>query len=508
MRQPLRRALFPALGPGKNMADYDVIVVGAGNAALAAGVSARNSGAERVLVLEKASEDMRGGNTHYSGGLLRIAFDNADEILRLVPRARELEGFVEGIEPYPAQSFWADLRRMTSERSDPELAQILIANSYDTASWMAEQGIRFEPAISLGAVKVSGVIKWAKGAIVRAANEGVGLSRMWFATAQRKGIEIRYGAAAVRLVQNSRGRVCGVVVRDPHGIHEISGRSVVLGCGGFEANVAWRAQYLGRPWDHAKVRGTPHNQGDGLRMALEIGALPWGQWSGCHATPINADAPAFGDRQLTDKTNRLSYPYGIMINRLGLRFVDEGEDQALFTYAKFGGAILNQPGGVAYQLFDAKVTGLLEARYATSQPIVAERLDDLVGKLEVDHQAALRTLNEFNGAAGNGFFNPGERDCMATRGLALPKSNWAQKLDAPPFSAYPVTGGITFSFGGLKINQLAQVLSTDWNPIPGLYTCGEMVGGLFHHNYPGGSGLMSGAVFGRIAGASAARDRA
>ncbi len=508
MRQPLRRALFLALGPGKNMADYDVIVVGAGNAALAAGVSARNSGAERVLVLEKASEDMRGGNTHYSGGLLRIAFDNADEILRLVPRARELEGFVEGIEPYPAQSFWADLRRMTSERSDPELAQILIANSYDTASWMAEQGIRFEPAISLGAVKVSGVIKWAKGAIVRAANEGVGLSRMWFATAQRKGIEIRYGAAAVRLVQNSRGRVCGVVVRDPHGIHEISGRSVVLGCGGFEANVAWRAQYLGRPWDHAKVRGTPHNQGDGLRMALEIGALPWGQWSGCHATPINADAPAFGDRQLTDKTNRLSYPYGIMINRLGLRFVDEGEDQALFTYAKFGGAILNQPGGVAYQLFDAKVTGLLEARYATSQPIVAERLDDLVGKLEVDHQAALRTLNEFNGAAGNGFFNPGERDGMATRGLALPKSNWAQKLDAPPFSAYPVTGGITFSFGGLKINQLAQVLSTDWNPIPGLYTCGEMVGGLFHHNYPGGSGLMSGAVFGRIAGASAARDRA
>jgi len=490
------------------MADYDVIVVGAGNAALAAGVSARNSGAERVLVLEKASEDMRGGNTHYSGGLLRIAFDNADEILRLVPRARELEGFVEGIEPYPAQSFWADLRRMTSERSDPELAQILIANSYDTASWMAEQGIRFEPAISLGAVKVSGVIKWAKGAIVRAANEGVGLSRMWFATAQRKGIEIRYGAAAVRLVQNSRGRVCGVVVRGPHTIHEISGRSVVLGCGGFEANVAWRAQYLGRPWDHAKVRGTPHNQGDGLRMALEIGALPWGQWSGCHATPINADAPAFGDRQLTDKTNRLSYPYGIMINRLGLRFVDEGEDQALFTYAKFGGAILNQPGGVAYQLFDAKVTGLLEARYATSQPIVAERLDDLVGKLEVDHQAALRTLNEFNGAAGNGFFNPGERDGMATRGLALPKSNWAQKLDAPPFSAYPVTGGITFSFGGLKINQRAQVLSTDWNPIPGLYTCGEMVGGLFHHNYPGGSGLMSGAVFGRIAGASAARDRA
>jgi tricarballylate dehydrogenase len=488
------------------MADYDVIIVGAGNAALAASVSARNSGAGRVLVLEKASEEMRGGNTHYSGGLLRIAFDHTDEILRLVPQARELEGFVAGIEPYPAQSFWSDLRRMTSERTDPELAQVLISNSYDTACWMAEQGIRFEPAISLGAVKVGGVIKWAKGAIVRAVNEGVGLSRMWFSIAQRKGVEIRYGAPAIRLVQNTRGRVCGAVVRDANGIHEIGARAVVLGCGGFEANAAWRAQYLGRPWDHAKVRGTPHNQGDGLRMALEIGALPWGQWSGCHATPINADAPPFGDRQLTDKTNRLSYPYGAMINRLGLRFVDEGEDQALFTYAKFGGAILNQPGGVAYQIFDAKMTGLLEPRYATSQPIVADRLDDLVRKLEVDQQAAIRTLDEFNRAAGNGLFNPGERDGMAARGLALPKSNWAQKLDAPPFSAYPVTGGITFSFGGLKINERAQVMSTDWNPIPGLYCCGEMVGGLFHHNYPGGSGLMSGAVFGRIAGANAARD--
>src|SRR5947209_5568299 len=181
------------------MADYDVIVVGAGNAALSASVSARNCGAERVLVLEKASEEMRGGNTHYSGGLLRIAFDRTDDILHLVPKARELEGFVEGIEAYPAQSFWADLRRMTSDRSDPDLAQILISNSYDTACWMADQGIRFEPAITLGAVKVGGVIKWAKGAIVRAANEGVGLSRMWFTTAQRQGVEIRYNTAAVGL---------------------------------------------------------------------------------------------------------------------------------------------------------------------------------------------------------------------------------------------------------------------------------------------------------------------
>jgi len=240
-------------------------------------------------------------------------------------------------------------------------------------------------------------------------------------------------------------------------------------------------------------------------MALEIGAMPWGQWTGCHATPINAEAPAFGDRKLTDKTNRLSYLYGVMLNQRGLRFVDEGEDQALFTYAKFGGAILNQPGGRAWQIFDEKVATLLEPRYATSDPVIAERLDDLIRKLDLDHSTALATMSEFNAAAGEGDFNPGVRDGMVARGLALPKSNWAQKLDTPPFRAYPVTGGITFSFGGLKINERTQVIATNWEPIAGLYACGEMVGGLFHDNYPGGSGLMSGAVFGRIAGASAAQ---
>ncbi len=488
------------------MADYDVIVAGAGNAALAAAVAACNAGAARVLVLEKAPEELRGGNTHFSGGLLRIRFDRVDEILRLAPEAKEISGFIEGIEPYPGEAFRADLQRMTEGHTDPELSEILISNSYETACWMAEEGIRFEPAISLSAVRVGDKIKWSKGAIIRAVNEGVGLSRMWFAAAKRKGVEIRYAAGATRLIQDGSGRVTGIVMRDRSGVHQVTARAVVLGCGGFEANAAWRAQYLGRPWDHARVRGTRYNQGDGLRMALEIGAMPWGQWSGCHATPINAAAPPFGDRKLTDKTNRLSYVYGVMINRAGARFVDEGEDQALFTYAKFGGMILNQPRAIAYQIFDAKVTGLLEPRYATSEPIMADSLEDLVQRLDVDRNAALRTLAEFNAAAGQGRFNPGERDGMAAKGLALPKSNWAQKLDAPPFCAYPVTGGITFSFGGLKVNERAGVIGTDWEPIAGLYTCGEMVGGLFHNNYPGGSGLMSGAVFGRIAGTSAARD--
>ena len=345
---------------------------------------------------------------------------------------------------------------------------------------------------------------WARGLVVRAAHEGVGLSRSWFATAERLGIEIRYESAAIELVVNEQtGCVAGVKVRDEEGIKVLSAKAVVLGCGGFEANVQMRTQHIGPLVGAAKVRGTPHNQGDGLRMAMEIGAMPWGQWSGCHATPIDAEAPPYGDRELTDKTNRLSYVYGVMLNKLGQRFVDEGEDQNLYTYAKFGGTILNQPGTVAWQIFDSKAVALLEPRYSAGHPIVADTLDGLVAQLGLDRTAATRTLVEYNAAAGNGSFNPGVRDGMHTEGLALAKSNWAQKLDSPPYYGYPVTGGITFSFGGVKVSDHAQVIGTDWDPIPGLFACGEMVGGLFHNNYPGGSGLMSGAVFGRIAGRSA-----
>ena len=234
------------------MAQYDVIVIGAGNAALAASVAARGAGAERVLVLEKAPELDRGGNTHFSGGLFRFAFNRPDDLLRLVPKAREVAGFMEGIEAYPADAFREDLMRVTDGRTDPELSQILIANSYETVCWMAEQGIAFELALSLSGVRVGNVIKWPKGAIVRAAHEGVGLSRMWFNTARRVGVEVRYSAPVQRLVQDRKGRVCGVLFRDAEGVREISAGAVVLGCGGFEANMAWRAQYLGRPWDHAR----------------------------------------------------------------------------------------------------------------------------------------------------------------------------------------------------------------------------------------------------------------
>ncbi|HEY9460300.1 MAG TPA: FAD-dependent tricarballylate dehydrogenase TcuA [Paralcaligenes sp.] len=485
--------------------EWDVIVVGAGNAALAAAVSAHENGAARVLVLEKARREDRGGNTHFSGGLLRFAFDNTEQILEVSPEADRLEGFIGGVEPYPESAFLADLMRMTGDRADQGLAKILIGNSFDTIKWMSRLGIVMEPAVSLGGIVVDGKIKWPKGAVIRALHEGVGLSKSWFKIAEREGVEIRYGAAARELVQDAKGRVVGVMVQDTEGLREYRGRAIVLACGGFEANSAWRAKYLGQPWDHAKVRGSRHNQGDGLRMALEIGAMPIGQWSGCHSTPINAQSPDYGVLELTDKTNRLSYPYGVMINRDGVRFLDEAPDFQFFTYAKYGRIILKQPDSVAYQIFDQKVVHLLEGRYSTSEPIVGDTLDALIDKLPVNRQVAKRTLAAYNAAAGHGSFNPGVLDRMCTKDLELPKSNWAQKLDAGPFVCYPVTGGITFSFGGLKIDDQGRVLDSGWRPIEGLFTCGEMVGNLFHDNYPGGTGLTSGAVFGRLAGRSAAR---
>ncbi|MBT5812336.1 MAG: FAD-binding protein, partial [Rhodospirillaceae bacterium] len=222
--------------------------------------------------------------------------------------------------------------------------------------------------------------------------------------------------------------------------------------------------------------------------------------------PISAEWGDFADRRLTDKSNRLSYLFGVMINRLGRRFVDEGEDTQFYTYAKFGGEILHQPGGVAYQIFDQRTVHLLEPRYETSDPITANTLAELVEQLDLeDKPQALATLNAYNDACGDpDGFDPTEKDGLSTNGVEPEKTNWATKLDSPPFAAYSATGGVTFTFGGLKIDNDARVIATDWRPIEGLYACGELVGGLFHYNYPGGTGLVSGMVMGRAAGRSAA----
>lgn len=490
------------------MQDYDVIVVGAGNAALAAAVSAHENGA-KVLVLEKAPRELRGGNTHWAGAVLRFAFDDPKELAPLLPGIEEqYEDFYSGVNPYTKKDYMSDLLRVTSGRTDPMLAGILVNNSKDTVFWMHETGgVKMEPASTVAGVKKGNIVVWPRGLIVRAQHEGVGLSRSWFATAEKRGIEVRYSSAATELVVDGKGHVSGVKVRDDDGLKTIHCRAVVLGCGGFEANVQMRTQHIGPLVGAAKVRGTPMNQGDGLRMAMAIGAMPTGQWSGCHATPISADWGEFAPREYTDRSNRLSYHYGVMLNRRGRRFVDEGEDENLYTYAKFGRAILAEPGAKGYQLFDAKVLHLLEPRYSTSTPITAHSLKELIAQLDIDDkEQALKTVEEFNAAQrSNKAYDPTKKDGLATRGLGIDKTNWAAKLDQPPYFAYSVTGGITFTFGGLKVDENANVVGTDWRPMPGLYACGEMIGGLFYDNYPAGTGLVSGATFGRIAGRAAAK---
>ena len=291
---------------------YDVIVVGAGNAALASAVSAKENGADRVLVLEKAPRGMRGGNTHWSGGVFRFAFDDPRELGDLLPGVeQEYKNFYEGISPYTKADYLGDLMRVTNGRTDPVLSKTLVDNSKDTVFWMnAVGGIKMEPAITLSAVRRDNAVIWARGLVVRAEHEGVGLSRSWFATCERMGVEVRYGTAATELLIGGDGGVCGVKVRDDDGLKSLEAKAVILGCGGFEANVQMRTQHIGPLVGQAKVRGTPHNQGDGLRMAAAIGAMPWGQWSGCHATPISADWGDFAPREMTDRSNRLSYPYG------------------------------------------------------------------------------------------------------------------------------------------------------------------------------------------------------
>jgi len=355
-------------------------------------------------------------------------------------------------------------------------------------------------------IKVGNQIKWPRGAIVRTVHEGVGLSATWFKTVEAMGIEIRYEAHVLELTQSESGRINGVVLRGKDGVERLNAKAVVLACGGFETNPAWRTHYLGQEWGHAKVRGSNFNYGDGLKMALDMGAMPWGHWGGCHATPIVSDAPDYGKRDMTDKTNRLSYLYGVMINVEGRRWIDEGADMNAFTYAKYGGLILKQPKGKVYQIFDSKVLDLLEPRYKTSEPFKSDSLEGLVKQLDVDQKQAMQTLHEYNEAAGRGGpFNPAVLDHLHTEGIRPPKTNWAQKIDQPPFYSWGVTGGITFTFGGVKVDKSTQVISTGWKPMEGLYAAGEMVGGLFHYNYALGTGLMSGAVFGRIAGRSAAR---
>lgn len=484
---------------------YDVAIVGAGNAALCAALAARETGA-RVVVLESAPEALSGGNTRFTAGAMRVVYDGVEDLARLMPDLTEDEKQRTDFGSYPADAFFEDMGRVTQYRTDPDLADTLVQRSLDTLLWMRSKGVRFAPIYGRQAFKVDGRFKFWGGLTVEAWGGGPGLVDALTKACRDQGIDILYECRAEQLVREQEA-VAAIIARHRGGKVSIAASAIVLASGGFQANPEWRTRYLGAGWDLAKVRGTRFNQGDGLRMALEIGAASRGNWSGCHAVGWERNAPEFGDLDVGDGFQKHSYPFGIMLNARGRRFVDEGADFRNFTYAKYGRVILEQPGQFAWQIFDRKVAHLLRDEYRIKHmtKVSADSLETLVTKLDdVDPQAALNEIRSYNAAVDIAKpFDPNIKDGRGTTGLAVPKSNWANRIDQPPFEAYAVTCGITFTFGGLSIDSEARVLDAAGEPIPGLFAAGEMVGGLFYFNYPGGTGLTSGAVFGRIAGSSA-----
>ncbi len=486
----------------------DVVVVGAGNAAACAALAAREGGAS-VLMIDAAPESQSGGNTRYTAGAMRVVFNGVQDLVRLMPDLTEDERTNVNFGSYRDQEYFDDMARVTQYRADPDLVELLVRNSFDTLVWMQTKGVRFQPSYGRQAFKVDGKFTFWGGLAVEAWGGGEGLVELEHKACRRDGVTLVYEAAAQSLLTDEHGSVTGIRVRHGGRVHEVATKAVVLAAGGFQANAEWRARYLGPNWDLAKVRGTKYNTGAGIRMALDVGAMPYGHWSGSHAVGWDLNAPPFGDLAVGDGFQKHSYPLGIMVNARGERFVDEGADFRNYTYAKYGAVILNQPDMFAWQIFDAKVLHLLRDEYRIREVtrVRADSLEELVTKLEgVDPQRCLETIAAYNAAVQlDVAFNPAVKDGRGTPGIAFPKTNWANVLDTPPYEAYAVTCGITFTFGGLKVSTACEVLDTTDTPIHGLFACGELVGGLFYHNYPGGTGLVAGSVFGKVAGTSAAR---
>jgi tricarballylate dehydrogenase len=489
------------------MQEPDVIVVGAGNAAFCAALAAREQGAS-VLMLEAAPEDESGGNSRFTAGAIRVVYNGVDDIKTLIPDLTQAEIDSTDFGTYTQDQFFDDMAQVTQHRADPDLVELMVTRSFDTLCWMRDKGVRFIPIYGRQAFKIDGKFKFWGGLTVESVGGGPGLVNMLTEAAKKQGIEILYRTRALNLLSDGAG-VQGVRVRQDGKIRDLRGKSVVLASGGFEANPEWRTRYLGPGWDLAKVRGTRFNTGDGIRMALDIGASPRGNWSGCHAVGWEMNAPEFGDLAVGDQFQKHSYPFAIMVNATGKRFVDEGADFRNYTYAKYGRVILEQPNQFAWQIFDQKVKHLQRDEYKIRQitKVTADTIEELAKKLDgVDAEQFVKTIKEWNAAVRSDIpFNPNIKDGRHTEGLSINKSNWANTIDQPPYEGYAVTCGITFTFGGLRINTEGAVLNTDHQPITGLYAAGELVGGIFYFNYPGGSGLISGAVFGKIAGTSAGR---
>jgi tricarballylate dehydrogenase len=484
--------------------DTDVVVVGGGNAGFCAAHAAAERG-RRVVLLERAPRDLAGGNSYYTAGATRIVHGGLADLLDFIePDERHSRTTVPA---YPAEEFIADLAKVTDGRNDPRMTELLVGDSAATIRWLAAKGVRYRLMYERQAYQREdgGYVFWG-GLHVGNVDGGIGLIADHTRIAEAEGVDIRYGHRVTGLLSDG-GAVHGVRYETTDGATgELVAESVVLASGGFEANAVLREKYLGTGWANAKVRGTPYNTGELILAALDLGASPGGDWTTCHSVAWDAWAEHNeSNRELTNQLTRQSYPLGIVVNAEGKRFLDEGADFRNYTYAKYGRDILRQPGSIAYQIYDAALRPLLrgeEYDMPGVSVVQADSLEELARGIDVDPAALVSTIKEFNQSLDGGPFDPTIKDGRRAN-VNPPKSNWAAPIEQPPFYAYPVTCGITFTFGGLTGDDDGRVRREDGTPIAGLYVAGEARGGLFSGNYPGGSGLTAGMVFGRRAGAVA-----
>ncbi|KAJ5129789.1 uncharacterized protein N7515_005828 [Penicillium bovifimosum] len=503
----------------------DILVIGSGNAGLSAALSAAQTNPTlKVTVIEKSPSSWAGGNTYFTAGAFRTVHNGLSDLLPLVNNTTPSQASRIDMDPYTESDFTADLQRMTGGRTDPALSKALVSDSRAAITWLASNGVRFQLSFNRQAYEVNGRIKFWGGLALKTEDGGKGLVEDELRAVRNAGVDVFFDTAATALVTDDSGAVVGVEVVNSAPVSKsrrttIAASAVILAAGGFEANPQLRAQWLGPGWDAASVRGTPYNTGEMLKIACrDVSAKTAGNWSGCHSVAWDADAGAHsGNREISNQYTKSGYPLGIMVNRNGERFVDEGFDMRNYTYAMIGRRVLEQPGQVAFQIWDARTTGWLrdeEYRDEVVRRIEAGTIEELAGKCKevglVDTEAFVKTIREYNasveGEEERKRWDPAVKDGLRTNGLAVAKSNWALPVDKAPFLAVKVTAGVTFTFGGLAVRpETAAVISETTNEeVPGLYCVGEMLGGIFYDNYPGGSGLTSGAVFGRRAGRAAA----
>lgn len=454
---------------------YDVLILGGGNAALCAALTA-GSARRSVLVLESAPQHFRGGNSRHTRNL-RCMHDAPADVLT---------------DTYPEEEYWQDLVKVTGGQTDEKLARMTIRHTATCRRWMIEQGARFQPSLG-GTLHVSRTNAFFLGG-------GKALLNAYYRAAKRHGIEVSYDTEVTNLdIQDGRF-MSATAVR--HGVeHEIRAAAVVAAAGGFESNLAWLKEAWGPTADNFLIRGTPHNTGRVLRILLDNGAKSVGDPTQGHCVAIDARAPKF-DGGICTRVDCVSL--GIVVNEHAQRFYDEGEDFWPKRYALWGFLVAGQPNQIGYSIIDAKSMGKFIP--PVFPPLKANSIRELALALRLDALALETTVAKFNASLRPGSFDHTVLDDCATVGLSPPKTHWARPISTPPFFAYPLRPGITFTYLGVTVNERAQVILGDGRPAQNIFAAGEiMAGNVLGKGYIAGIGMAIGTTFGRIAGGEAAR---